>query len=72
MPVLDQHASPRKVRHHRRRHQVARAVQAGIAGTRIELAQPAADRHVRTDDQHRVGETSIAAIRLLVQDRPGG
>ncbi len=72
VPVLDQNPPPCQVRHHRRRHKIARAIQARIAGAWIKLSQPPPDRHVGAHDQHRIGKPCIAAIRLLVQDRPCG
>jgi len=72
VPVGDEHAPQREVGHHRRRHEVARAVQAGVPGRGIKLAEARADRHVRTDDQHRVGKSRIAPIGHLVENRPRG
>ena len=70
VPVGDEHVALREVRHQVRRHQVALAVEARFAQPRIQLRQPAADRHVRADDQDDVGVARVGAVVDLVEDAP--
>ena len=51
-------------------NQVALPVEARLAVLGMEFAEAISDRHVRANDQHRVGEATVAPVVDLVQDAP--
>ena len=72
MPVRDEHMPLREVGHQVRRHEVRLPIEAGVAESRIQLRQPAANRHVRADRQDNVRVTRIRSVVNLVEDAPCG
>jgi hypothetical protein len=71
VPVHEQHPTLRQVRHQPLGNEVACAIEAGLAGSRVEFTETAADGYVRADDQDHVREACITAVVHLVEDAPG-
>ena len=72
MPVGDEDVPFAKIRHEVGRHQIADAIDAGLAALGLQLLEPITDRHVGADDQDGVGESAISSVGDLVEDTPCG